>query len=73
MAGSSTPPLGQLLVKFDTAGKALLRVPLDMPSDTGAKPGDVDWVHCIAVDSKGRIYLGDIQGKRVQRFLLRKP
>ena len=67
-----TPPMGQLLVKFDTNGNALLRVPLPMPAEAGPKPGDIDWVHCIAVDSKGRIYLGDIQGKRVQRFLLRK-
>jgi WD40 repeat protein len=66
-----TPPLGQLLVKFNTQGKALLRAPLTMPSADGSKPGDIDWVHCIAVDSKGRIYLGDIEGKRVQRFLLR--
>lgn len=66
-----TPPVGQLLVKYNTEGKALLRVPLEMPSAAGSKPGDVDWVHCIAVDSKGRIYLGDIQGKRVQRFVLR--
>jgi sugar lactone lactonase YvrE len=66
-----TPPVAQLLVKFNTEGKALLRVPLEMPSAAGSNPGDVDWVHCIAVDSKGRIYLGDIQGKRVQRFVLR--
>ncbi len=67
-----TPPVGQLLVKLNTQGEALLRVPLNMPSASGGKPGDVDWVHCIAVDSKGRIYLGDIQGKRVQRFVVQK-
>ena len=68
-----TPPLGQLLVKFDPDGNPIFRVPLDMPAAAGAKPGDIDWVHCIALDSKGRIYLGDIEGKRIQRFLLRKP
>ena len=67
-----TPPVGQLLVKYDTDGTALLRVPLEMPAATGSKPGDVDWVHCIGVDSRGRVYLGDIQGKRVQRYLIRE-
>ena len=67
------PPPDQLLMKLDTDGKALLRVPLRKTADSPGKPGEVDWVHCVAVDSKGDLYLGDIQGKRAQKFSLRKP
>jgi len=35
----------------------------------GQKPGELDWVHAVAVDRQGNLYLGDIQGKRAQRFL----
>ena len=31
-----------------------------------------NWVHCIALDSKGNVYLGDIMGKRVQKFVPRR-
>jgi hypothetical protein len=37
------------------------------------KPGEVNWVHCIAFDSVGNMYLGDILGKRAQKFVLKKP
>jgi DNA-binding beta-propeller fold protein YncE len=36
------------------------------------KAGELDWVHGIAVDSQGNLYLGDIQGQRAQKFV-RKP
>ncbi len=36
------------------------------------KPGELDWVHGIAVDVQGNLYLGDIQGQRAQKFV-RKP
>lgn len=68
-----TPPPDQLLMKLDTKGKALLRVPLDMTEADAGKPGEVAWVHCIAIDSKGNLYLGDIQGKRGQKYSLRRP
>ena len=66
------PPPDQWLMKLDTNGKALLRVPLPMPKAGPSKTGEVDWVHSIGIDSKGRLYLGDIEGKRAQRFLLQK-
>jgi len=65
-----TPPPDQLLMKLNPAGRVLLRVPLAMTVSAPGKPGEVDWVHAIAVDSKGNIYLGDIQGKRIQKFSL---
>ena len=66
-----TPPPDQLLMKLSPAGKVLLRVPLAQTAVAPGKSGEVDWVHAIAVDSMGNIYLGDIQGKRIQKFSLR--
>jgi hypothetical protein len=37
--------------------------------DGKEQPGEVNWVHGIALDSKGNVYLGDIVGKRVQKFV----
>ena len=68
-----TPPPDQWLFKLSPDGKVLLRVALQQTEEAPGKPGEVDWVHCIAIDSKGSIYLGDIQGKRAQKFSLRKP
>jgi len=31
--------------------------------------GEVNWGHGIALDSKGNVYLGDIMGRRVQKFV----
>ena len=39
--------------------------------DGKEKPGELNWVHSIAVDAKGDVYLGDIIGKRVQKFTRR--
>ena len=66
------PPPDQVVMKFTPRGKVLLRVPLPMPKTPPAQPGQVDWVHALAVDSKGSLYLGDIQGKRAQKFVPRK-
>ncbi len=68
-----SPPADQLLVQLDTSGKVLLRVPLRLAAAAPSKPGELDWVHTVAVDSQGNLYLGDIMGKRAQRFSLRKP
>ena len=34
------------------------------------EPGELSWVHGLAVDIQGNLYLGDIMGQRSQRFLL---
>ena len=39
----------------------------------GSGPGQFHWVHAIAVDSKGRVYTGEITGHRVQRWLPAAP
>ncbi len=63
------PPHDQVFMRFDTSGKLLQiwRVPL---GDRGhERPGDCNWVHAMALDSKGNIYAGDIMGKRAQKFV----
>ncbi|MEA2735260.1 MAG: hypothetical protein QOE14_1711 [Humisphaera sp.] len=39
------------------------------PDAKAVKPGELCWVHALTVNSKGDLYLGDIQGKRIQKFL----
>ena len=68
-----TPPADQLVMKLARDGKVLARAPLVKTTAPPGRPGEVDWVHAIAADSQGNLYLGDIQGKRAQKFSLRKP
>jgi hypothetical protein len=53
------------VIKFDTSGRALglWTFPLG-----GKEAGALDWVHGLAVDARGDLYLGDIEGQRVQKF-----
>jgi DNA-binding beta-propeller fold protein YncE len=67
------PPPDQLLMKFNPAGRPLDLMILPTGKEGQEKSGELGWVHCIAVDSKGNIYLGDIQGKRAQKFVRRAP
>jgi sugar lactone lactonase YvrE len=62
------PPTDQLVMKFNTEGKILQLTTFPMPSDKNQAPGQLNWVHCIALDPMGNLYLGDIMGKRVQKF-----
>ena len=59
------PPVDQLVVKFDTSGRVLARA--ELPK--GQQPGQVDWLHGMALDAKGNLYVCDIQGKRAQKFV----
>ncbi len=63
------PPPDEIIVKLDLKGKVLSRITLDKTTVPPGKPGELDWVHAIALDSGGNLYLGDIQGKRAQKFL----
>jgi len=65
---SVVPPPDQLLMKLSPQGKVLLRVPLEKTATPPGKPGELNWIHGIAVDSQGNLYLGDIQGHRAQKF-----
>jgi len=69
------PPKDQIVMKFDTTGRVLAWWSFpqgpDEP-DRDVKPGELSWVHGLAVDARGNLYLGDIMGQRAQRFLLTK-
>jgi hypothetical protein len=69
--GSSfgTPPKDQVFMKFNPDGKLLQLWTVPKGADGLEKPGECNWVHCIAADSKGNLYVGDIRGKKAQKFL----
>ena len=69
--GLGVPPKDQVFMKFDPAGKLLQLWTVPKGADGKERPGECNWVHTIAVDSKGNLYVGDIRGKRAQRFLRR--
>jgi len=66
------PPPDQIVLKLNRKGKVLQRVPLSMTTNLPGNSGELNWVHGIAFDSKGNLYLTDIQGHRAQKFV-RKP
>lgn len=59
------PPKDQVVMKLDTTGalRELWTFPMGLK-----EPGSLDWVHGIAVDGAGTLYLCDIEGKRAQKF-----
>ena len=63
------PPKDQLFMRFDTAGKLNELWTVPKGEDGKEKAGDLNWVHCIALDSQGNIFAGDIRGKRIQKFV----
>ena len=63
-----TPPRDQLLMKFTMDGKAKLQWVIPRSQDGSESPGDLNWVHCIAEDSMGALYCGDVRGMRIQKF-----
>ena len=65
------PPKDQLVMKLDTRGRVLSwwKFPLGQwGPEKKSKPGELAWVHGLGVDAQGNLFLGDIMGKRVQRF-----
>jgi DNA-binding beta-propeller fold protein YncE len=67
--GFGGPPKDQLIMKFDPSGKLHQLWTLPLAVEGKAKPGQVNIVHGIGVDTKGNVYLGDVGGKRVQKFV----
>lgn len=62
------PPKDQIVMRFNPAGHVLQLFTFPKGKDGEEAPGDLNWVHCIAEDSHGDLYLGDIIGKRAQKF-----
>ena len=65
------PTKDQVVMRFDTDGrvKHIWAFAMGMPG-TPTKPGEVLWLHSVAVDSHGSLYVGDIEGQRAQKFVL---
>jgi hypothetical protein len=66
---NGVPAKDQMVVKFAPDGrvKSIWMFPLG-PEGRDTQPGELNWVHGIAVDARGDLYLGDIRGKRAQKF-----
>jgi hypothetical protein len=63
------PPRDQVFMKFAPSGKLLQLWTIPKGTDGDENAGELNWVHCLAVDSHGDIYAGDILGKRIQKFV----
>jgi hypothetical protein len=67
------PPKDQVFMKFNPDGKLLQLWTVPKGADGLEKPGECNWVHCIAEDSKGNLYAGDIKGRKAQKFVRKEP
>jgi DNA-binding beta-propeller fold protein YncE len=72
-AALGCPPKDQIFMKFTPGGRLLQLFTLPKGIDGLERVGEVNWVHCIAFDSRGNMYLGDIKGKKAQKFSLVQP
>ena len=74
---SPLPPQEVILVIDDDAyirdacRQALSKVGywVETAVDGEEQPGELNWLHGMALDSKGNIYATDIIGQRVQKFV----
>ena len=63
------PPKDQVFMRFRPDGRLLQMWAIPKAVDGKEKPGELNWVHCLAVDKTGNIYSGDIIGERMQKFV----
>jgi DNA-binding beta-propeller fold protein YncE len=61
--GGGTAVGNARIMKFDASGKFLKTW-----GKKGLSPGEFDVVHTVALDSRGRLFVGDRQNNRVQIF-----
>lgn len=68
----------QVFMKFSTDGKVkqVWQIPLgdigpdkNKPDTSKLKPGEAVGVHCIAADSKGNLFVGEIYSERAEKFV----
>ena len=62
-------PKDQVCMKFDRTGRCLATWTIPKGRDRNEKPGQVNWLHTAARDSKGNMYLGGIRDRRAQKFV----
>ncbi len=65
------PPKDQLVMKFDTTGRVLQLWTFPKGEEGKEKPGELNWLHAVAVDAQGNLFVGDIMGRRAQKFVPR--
>ena len=65
----SCPPKDQIVVRFATSGKVLSLWTFPKGKDGKEQPGELNWLHGVALDSQGNLYAVDITGRRVQKFV----
>ncbi|NUQ65185.1 MAG: 6-bladed beta-propeller [Pirellulales bacterium] len=65
------PPKDQLFMRLDTSGRVLQIWTVPKGEDGKEQPGELNWLHSLALDSRGNIYAVDIIGKRAQKFVRR--
>jgi sugar lactone lactonase YvrE len=63
------PPKDQLFMKLDLDGRIKQLWVIPKGEDGNEKPGELNWVHSMAIGADGSLYFGDIQGKRAQKFV----
>ncbi len=68
------PPTDQLVMRLNTDGRVLEVWTFPLLADPAKPvPGHIDWIHAIAVDSAGNLYLGDVadnsKSHRIQKFV----
>ena len=68
-AALATPPKDQLFMKLDTEGRLKQLWVIPKGDNDKEKPGEVSWIHSIAVAPDGSVYFGEVQGKRVRKFV----
>jgi glutathione peroxidase-family protein len=56
-------------MKLDTEGRLRGLWLLPKGDNDKEKPGEVNWIHSVAVDWNSNVYLAEVQGKRVQKFV----
>jgi hypothetical protein len=66
------PPKDQLVIRFSPTGRVEQLWTLPKAEDGHEMPGQLNWLHAMAIDSRGDLYLTDIIGQRAQKFI-RKP
>jgi DNA-binding beta-propeller fold protein YncE len=67
------PPKDQVFMRFTTDGRLRQLWTVPKATDGQERPGECNWVHGIAFDSRGDFYVGDIIGKRAQKFVRKSP
>jgi len=68
-AALATPPKDQLFLKLDTEGRLKQLWVFPKGENGKEKPGEVNWIHSIAVAPDGSLYFGEVQARRAEKFV----